>query len=358
MKTAIYLFEPIRLFRKDNTLFLEWKAGKEPIPRTDYALELEEEQTFSEDMSWWEGRPKFLPLERLASIHCYNYTQMDTNVMQLLAKNEIPVHIYGYHTNYIGSFLSKETLPNGKLLVKQVRAYSSAPERLTIAKAFLHGASANLIRNMKYYLRRDLGNTNLLDEVEKLAIQIDTANSIPELLGIEGNIRQRWYRFLDDLLADEYKMMERNYRPPDNPANAVLSFLNMMVYTTVNTELYRTQLNPTVGFLHEGGRHQYPLAYDIAEIFKPLLSDALLITLFRKGILKVDDFEESLNGCYLNEQGRPKVVRAFEARLRTSVQHRKLNRSVSYRYLIRLECYKLIKHLLNGDPYDAFRLWW
>jgi CRISPR/Cas system-associated endonuclease Cas1 len=95
MKTAIYLFEPIRLFRKDNTLFLEWKAGKEPIPRTDYALELEEEQTFSEDMSWWEGRPKFLPLERLASIHCYNYTQMDTNVMQLLAKNEIPVHIYG-----------------------------------------------------------------------------------------------------------------------------------------------------------------------------------------------------------------------------------------------------------------------
>lgn len=358
MKTALYFFEPIRLYRKDNTIFLDWKAREGSIAKSDLVQELCDEQQFQTDMAWWEGQPRFLPIERIHSVHCYGYTQMDTTVLQLLARNEIPVHIFGFYGNYIGSFLSKELMPNGKLLVTQAGAYSHGAVRTEIARQFLKAAAFNLLRNMQYYIRRDTGDAELADQVRKLSATIPVAGSIPELLGIEGNIRQRWYAFVDSVLSTEFQILERSYRPPENPVNAVLSFLNMMVYTTVVSELYRTQLNPAIGFLHEGGRHQYPLAYDIAEIFKPLLSDALLVTLFRKQILKAVDFETSLNGCYLTTEGRFKVVRQFESRLRTTIHHRKLNRSVSYRYLIRLECYKLIKHLLNGQPYEAFRLWW
>jgi CRISP-associated protein Cas1 len=358
MKTPLYLFEPVRLHRKDNTLFLDWKAAPDSFSRTDIVTDLADEQSFTEDMPWWEGRPKFVPLERVAAVHSYAYTQFDTPVLQLLARHEIPVHSFGYYGNYVGSFVGKDALPNGKLLVAQVQTYSESAKRLPIAKAFLQAAAGNLHRNMTYYLRRDQGEPALAAEVSALADTIPRAQSVPELLGIEGNIRHRWYTFMDQILAGELKLLERSYRPPQNPVNAVLSFLNMMVYTAVIGEIHRTQLNPTIGFLHEGGRHQYPLAYDIAEIFKPLLSDALLISLFRKQILSVDDFEESLNGCYLKPEARFKVVRQFEGRLRTTIQHRTLGRSVSYRYLIRLECYKLIKHMLNGQNYEAFRLWW
>ena len=38
--------------------------------------------------------------------------------------------------------------------------------------------------------------------------------------------------------------------------------------------------------------------------------------------------------------------------------HKELGREVSYRYLIRLECYKMIKHLYDEKKYDAFVMWW
>nr|WP_260480244.1 hypothetical protein [Listeria booriae] len=44
--------------------------------------------------------------------------------------------------------------------------------------------------------------------------------------------------------------------------------------------------------------------------------------------------------------------------MKETVKHRELARNVSYRHLIRLECYKLIKHLMNDKPYEGFKIWW
>ena len=50
-------------------------------------------------------------------------------------------------------------------------------------------------------------------------------------------------------------------------------------------------------------------------------------------------------------------MRVFEERLKETIQHRTLNRSVSYQHLIKLECYKLTKHLLNIEEYQPFKAW-
>jgi CRISPR-associated protein Cas1 len=42
----------------------------------------------------------------------------------------------------------------------------------------------------------------------------------------------------------------------------------------------------------------------------------------------------------------------------TTIKHRKLNRKVSYRMFIRLECYKLIKHLIDDERYKPLKAWW
>ena len=34
------------------------------------------------------------------------------------------------------------------------------------------------------------------------------------------------------------------------------------------------------------------------------------------------------------------------------------NKNVSYEYLMKLECYKLIKHLLGEKEYEPFKIWW
>jgi CRISPR-associated protein Cas1 len=51
-------------------------------------------------------------------------------------------------------------------------------------------------------------------------------------------------------------------------------------------------------------------------------------------------------------------IKAFEEKMRTTIKHRSLDREVSYRRLIRLECYRLVKHLLGEEGYEGFRIWW
>ncbi|BAW01791.1 CRISPR-associated protein Cas1 [Thermus thermophilus] len=46
----------------------------------------------------------------------------------------------------------------------------------------------------------------------------------------------------------------------------------------------------------------------------------------------------------------------WEKTLQTTYQHRALRRAVSYRTTLRLELYKLEKHLIGEQPYTPYRL--
>ena len=86
----------------------------------------------------------------------------------------------------------------------------------------------------------------------------------------------------------------------------------------------------------------------IKEIFKVL----------NKKMINPSHFEANLNRVLLKPAGRKIFVQAFEDRLQETIQHRTLNRSVSYKHLIKLECFKLQKHLLKIEDYKPFKMWW
>lgn len=131
------------------------------------------------------------------------------------------------------------------------------------------------------------------------------------------------------------------------------------MYQVVLSEIYKTQLNPTISYLHEPSTKRYSLSLDIAEIFKPLIVDPLIFTLVNKRQLKKEHFD-FLEGeiCYLNEEGKKKFIVGWEERLNQSIKHRTLKRNTSYRYLIRLECFKLIKHVIGDEVYKPLKAWW
>jgi CRISPR-associated protein Cas1 len=137
--------------------------------------------------------------------------------------------------------------------------------------------------------------------------------------------------------------------------NCLISFGNSLLYTTVLTEIYHTQLNPTVSFLHEPGERRYSLALDLSEVFKPVITDRVIFNLANNRLIKPEHFHEELKGCYLNEQGRRVFIREYDNKLNTTIRHEKLARHVSYQRLIRLECYRLVRHLLGEEMYRGFR---
>lgn len=334
MKKSYYLFNPGRLSRKDNTLRFV------PVDETGK-----------------EGPTKYLPIAGIKNLYCFGSLDTNSAMYNFLGKNRIPIHFFDYYEHYTGSFMPKDYLLSGKVLVEQVKCYTSHKRRMEIAKSIVDGAAANMLRNLKYYQKRDRELNEQILQIEFYNQEKEQAKKIDQLMGWEGNMRMVYYSAFVEIISD-FEMGNRVKQPPSNEINALISFTNMMCYTLCLDAIYHTQLNPTISFLHEPGYRRYSLALDISEIFKPILVDRLIFSLLNKKILSEKDFDKKMNYCLLNDAGRKKVLKSWEERLNQTIKHRKLNRSVSYKRLVRLETYKLIKHIMGIEEYRPFKAWW
>jgi CRISP-associated protein Cas1 len=241
--------------------------------------------------------------------------------------------------------------------ISQTRHYIDNKKRMILARKFISGAAFNMVKTLRYYLNREKDVSLQISNIETLALQIETATAVDELMGIEGNIRQYYYHAFDTIVND-FQMEGRSKQPPGNELNAMISFGNMMCYSLCLNQLYHTQLNPTISFLHEPGFRRFSLALDLAEIFKPVLVDRTIFRLLNKKEIQENDFDLKMKGCLLKESGKKVYVRAWEERINETFKHPVLNRSVSYKHLIKLECYKLSKHLLGLDEYEPYKARW
>lgn len=305
-----------------------------------------------------EGVKKDIPCEVTSDIYIFGETNINTKIINLLAQQKIFLHVYNYFGFYSGSFIPREQNVSGFLLVKQVEHYLDKEKRLNLAKKIIESASYNIYRNVRYYNSRNIDLGNVLKELKSLRNGIQASESISELMGIEGNIRKKYYESWNDIIKQDINFTKRVKRPPDNMINSLLSFANSLVYTTALSEIYKTQLNPTISYLHETGTKRYSLSLDLAEIFKPLLAERMIFSLLNKNMITEYDFDKESNFLYLKEHARKLILEEYDKRLQRTINHKELNKDVSYRYLFRLECYKLIKHLTDEKEYEAFKIWW
>lgn len=322
------------------------------------AFAAEEAETDAAEKPVRVKEKRVIPVEDVDALWSFRELDLNSRVLNFLAQKKIPVHFFNYYGFYSGSFYPREYLQAGFLLVRQVRHYSSNVKRLRIAREFITAALYNILRNLRY---RDARGADLQAETEAVqteVLRLETVKTINELMGCEGRARAAYYQAFAKIIRRDVEFKKRVRRPPDNMVNALISFTNGLVYSSVLTQIYRSQLDPTVSFLHEPGFRRFSLALDIAEIFKPVLADRLIFRLFNNGQLSEKHFAQDLNCCYLKESGRKIVLREWDARLKTTIEHRRLKRKVSYERLIRLECYKLVKHLTEVEEYKGFRAWW
>lgn len=257
MKQSFYVYNNGDLKRKDNTLQF-----------TNY-----------------DGEKRDIPIERISDIYVMSEMSFNTKFIDYISQYGIPMHFFNYYNFYMGSYYPRESLLAGQLLVKQVSYYTDYEKRLVLARKFIEAAADGIYRNLRYYNGRGKDVSEYLRDVDSLRKQLSSVTTIEELMGIEGNIRRRYYAAWNVIVNQEIQFEKRVMHPPDNMINSLISFVNTLIYTKVLSEIYHTQLNPTISYLHEPGARRFSLSLNKSSCLKKpvfmrvsAISISLLIT--------------------------------------------------------------------------------
>jgi CRISPR-associated protein Cas1 len=335
MKKTLYIFQNGELIRKDNSIRFET-----------------------------EERKRTLPIEDINDIYIFGEVNVTKKFLELISQKSICVHYFNHYGYYTGTFYPREHLNSGHVILKQAEAYLNFEKRLELASKFIDGSIQQMNQVLKYYQNRVKGNNEIFKEMiadfQENRTKLGQWNTVEEMMSTEGHVREKYYSMFDHILNHnpDFLFEKRSKRPPLNRLNAMISFGNQICYTMVLSEIYKTYLDPRIGFLHSTNFRRFSLNLDVAEIFKPIMVDRLIFTLINKKMITKKDFDKHTEGILLSEGGRKKFVEELDKRMKTTVNHRHLGKSVSYRRLIRLELYKIQKHILEEKEYEPYRSLW
>lgn len=304
-----------------------------------------------------DGKNVYIPIENTKEIYCMNEVSVNTKLLDFLAQNNVVVHFFNYYEGYSGTFYPKNQYNSGRLLVKQVEAYNTA--RMVIAKAIVKGIGINIYEVLYHYYKHDKKEVKqVLDWIrEEFYYSVEKADNVKELMSVEGEVWMKFYATFQFFLPQDFIMNKRVKRPPDNPINALISFGNTLLYAKTVSAIYRTHLDQRISFLHEPSEGRFSLSLDMSEVFKPAIVYKTIFDLVNNRRLQVEKhFDKKVNYCLLNEEGRKIFIEAFETRIESVFLNNKLKRKITYRTAIKLDCYKLIKFIMEDKEFQPFSL--
>ncbi|NCC71622.1 type I-B CRISPR-associated endonuclease Cas1, partial [bacterium] len=315
MTNELILFYPGELFQRGKTLSFETTKSR-----------------------------KDFPIKEIDSVFCFAQISFVSRVFDFLGNNGVPVFFFNYYGLLKGIFVPfNNELSSNKdcFKIEQVKTFIDKEKRLDIAKEFLISG----IDNMFYLLEKS--NIEKRNEILIYKEHLLSCKTVSELMLKEANMRYNYYRLLDNGIKNrDFEFLNRTYRPPKDPINALISFGNVMLYSFILAEIFKTDADPKISFLHEPQDNRYSLSFDIAEIFKPIIVDRFILQIVNKKIVRIEEHFEYIEGaCYLNSIGKKIFLKYFLEFLDNTIMHQILHRKVSYKYLFRLEIYKLIKSI-------------
>ncbi|MCX4970982.1 type I-B CRISPR-associated endonuclease Cas1b [Streptomyces sp. NBC_00654] len=318
-----WLTNPCRIRRKDESLIIEREnAANVHIPITD-----------------------------VRDIVACAETDINTAVVSLLNRHRINVHLLSYYGDYAGSLLTSETSTSGQTVLTQARTAQDPGTSLKIARDIVDATAFNV--------RRVVDRRLLTRPYHVLQESIATAETPSHLMGAEGTFRRSAWEVIDTKLPDWLQLGGRSRRPPKNAGNAFISYVNGITYARVLTAVRLTPLHSGIAFLHSSlERQRHSLVLDLAEMFKPLFAERLLLRLAGRNQLKEHHFDRQSNQAMLSEAGRKYVVQTVRDEFAVTIAHRSLGRNVAYDELLYLDALALTRHCLEGTPYKPFRIWW
>lgn len=353
MKIPYYIFSTGYLHRKQNTFHIE---PKETID--DFYAEKEETACVLPEQQEQAFQPKnYLPVHQVEALYCYGETAFSSPALRLAGKEGIPVHFFDFYGKYYGSFFSRESASDAPLVLLQAQHYLNEQLRLKLVTAIVGASVYNMDQLLHYYDSAQCNLTYQRVRIQEMHAEVTTATGLKRIGGAEGFARRCYYAAIKKILAP-IPFEGRVVRPPDSLVNAMLSFGYAMLYTQLCSELFRAGLSPYLSVVHEPRERRFSLALDLADIFKPLFVDRLVLKLLQQGVITEQQHSVRQDGgVYLTKEGTQLLTMHYDQEMKHTIYHPRYKRAVSFRTLLRLECLHLAGYLRDGIRYEPCTLW-
>lgn len=298
--------------------------------------------------------------ERLASLRAidvsqvciYGNVQLSTQVLRELFAREIPVCWFTYGGWFSGL---GEGLPGRNVELRRRQTIVAAQGGLEIARQVVNGK----ILNSRTLLRRNTRDRSdaVLAQLKRLALQALAAPSVGSLLGVEGTAARIYFGAFATMLREEkrlpgaaFSFEGRNRRPPTDPVNCLLGYVYGLLTKELTATAYAIGFDPYQGFYHRPRFGRPALALDLAEEFRPLIAESVVVNLVNNGEVTSGDFLIRAGGVTLTASGRKAVLAGYERRLAAELAHPMFGYRVSYRRILEVQCRLLAAHLLGEIP--------
>lgn len=288
----------------------------------------------------------------VSQICLYGNAQVSSQLMRECFSREIPVNWFSYGGWFSGTATG---LPSKHVELRRRQVALAHQGGLDVARRMVEGK----IRNTRTLLRRNarVPVAATLVSLKGLADQASEASSFPTLLGIEGAAARLYFSSFLAMLRDADRMPGlpfsfegRNRRPPRDPVNALLSYVYSLVVKDLTAITYAVGFDPYLGFYHRPRFGRPALALDLAEEFRPLLAESVVINVINNGEMKGSDFVVRAGGVMLTQAGRRSVVAAYERRLDVEIKHPTFGYRISYRRVLDVQARVLAAHVLGEVP--------
>ena len=294
---------------------------------------------------------KILPIQAIDEIYILAKVDIDSYSISFIADHNILLHFFSPYQSFRGNLFpntSNSVNKSGFVLLQQLRAFDDAKHRLYIAKQITKGQMQNGAANCKRY-----GVEFALDEH---LLALEKATDIGQVMASEGAFKKNYYQAWNEIIKNQrsFKFTSRSKRPPTDKLNSFISYVNTRIYNVVLSEIYKTELDPRIGFLHEPNYRSLSLHLDIAEIFKPILGDNLIFTMLNKNEITAKEFKTDSGRIRFTNDAIKKIEMKIIGKLteQTTIGKQKL----TWRQVIRREVNQLKKTICEYRDYEPFVL--
>ena len=285
----------------------------------------------------------------VSQVSIYGNVQISSQAMRAMFDQQVPVCWFSYGGWFQGI---AHGLPSKHVDLRRRQVAIAAQAGLPIAQIMVEGK----IRNSRTLLRRNSRSDvkPILEQLKATADQTAEVDTVESLLGVEGAAARLYFSRFSAMLKDDslgtFDFQGRNRRPPRDPINCLLSYGYSLLAKDLTAVALAVGFDPYLGVFHKPRFGRPALALDLAEEFRPLIADSVVVKVINNGEIQENGFIVRAQGVALTQQGRRSFIAAYERRLDQEVTHPVYGYKITYRRVLEVQARMLGAYLLGEIP--------